>query len=98
MTAEIQKIGAHRVPLQKLFYNFQNCPLAVARRRAGQQRANSLNGLAASAYHTTNISLSKLQFEDGHPAAWNFRQHHVVRKFNQLPNDELKKLPHVPEN
>jgi hypothetical protein len=53
-----------------------------------------LNGLASSANYTANIPASKLQLKDSHPAAWNFRQDHIVRKFNQLPNDELKKLPH----
>ena len=81
-----------------LFYNFQDRPLAVARGRTGEQRANSLNGLAASANHTTDISASKLQFEDSRSAVWNFREHHIVRKFNQLPNDELEKLPHASEN
>jgi len=67
----------------------------MARGRTGQQRANSVNGLAASANDTANIPASKLQFKDSRPAAWNFRQHHIVRKFNQLPNDELQKLPHA---
>jgi hypothetical protein len=29
--------------------------------------------------------------------AWNFRQDHVVRKFDQLANDELEELSHAPE-
>jgi len=70
----------------------------MAGSRTGKQRANSLNGLTASANDTANIPASKLQFKDSRPATWNFRQHHIVRKFNQLPNDELEKLPHSSEN
>ena len=70
----------------------------MARGRAGQQSTNRLNGLTASANHPTNISSAKLQFEDGCPAVWNFRQRHIVRKFNQLPNDELKEFSHSPKN
>jgi hypothetical protein len=54
-----------------------------------------MNGLATSANHTANIPAPKLQFKDSRSAARNFRQHHIVRKFNQLPNDELEKLPHA---
>src|ERR1041385_2457406 len=88
------EIGAPRAPRQNLFYNFQDCSLTVARGRTGEQCANSLDGLAAPANHTTNISSSKLQLKNGRPAVWNFCQHHIVRKLNQLPNDELKKFPH----
>jgi hypothetical protein len=77
------------------FYDFQSSPLAVARGGTGEQRANSLNGLAAAANDTPNVPASKLQFKDGRPTARDFRQHYIVRKFNQLPNDELKKLPHA---
>jgi hypothetical protein len=82
----------------KLFYNLEDSPLAVARGRTGKQRANSLNGLTASANDTADIPASKLQFKDSRPAAWNFCQHHIVRKFNQLPNDELEKFLHASEN
>jgi hypothetical protein len=63
----------------------------------GEQRTNSLNGLAAATNDATDVSPSKLQLKDGCSAAWNFREDHVVRKFDQLPNDELEKLSHVPE-
>jgi len=82
----------------KLLDDFEDGALAVARGRAGEQRANCMNGLAASANHTANIPASKLQFKDSGSAARNFRQHHIVRKFNQLPNDELEKLPHASKN
>ena len=69
----------------------------MARGRTGEHRANSLNGLAASANNATDVSSSKLQLKDRGSAAWNFRQDHVVRKFDQLANDELEELSHAPE-
>ena len=81
----------------KSFYNFEDGALAVARRGAGEQCANSLNSLTASANHAANIPASKLHLKDSRSATWNFRQHHVVRKFNQLTNDELEKLSHALE-
>jgi len=80
---------------EPLLDNFEDGPLAVARRRAREQRADRLNGLATSANHTSDIAPSKLQFEDSCSAAWNLGQHHIVRKFNQLADDELEKLSHA---
>jgi len=66
----------------------------MARGGAGEQRSNSMDGLPAAADHAANVALSKLKFEDGCSAARNFREHHVVGKFNQLPKDELEKFSH----
>src|SRR6266540_1030764 len=66
----------------------------MARGGAGEQRANSLNGLPAATDHTTHVALSKLKLENGCSGTRNFREHHVVRKFDQLPNDELEKFSH----
>jgi len=79
----------------KLFHDLEDRPLAVARSGTGEHRANSLNRLAASANNATDVSSSKLQLKDRGSAAWNFRQDHVVRKFNQLTNDELEELSHA---
>ena len=65
--------------------------------RTGEQRADSMNGLAASANDATDIPSPELQLKDRRPAAGNFRQHHVVRKFDQLANDELEELSHAAE-
>ena len=81
-----------------LLDNFEDGPLAVARRRAREQRADRLDGLATSANHTSDIRPSKLQSEDSCSAAWNLDQHHIVRKFNQLADHELEKLSHAAEN
>jgi len=71
--------------------------VAMARGGTGEQCANSLNGLAAATNDAADVSPSKLQLKDGCSAAWNFREDHVVRKFDQLPNDELEKLSHAPK-
>src|SRR5439155_487578 len=67
----------------------------MARGGTGKQCANSLNGLAAATNHAADISPSKLQLKDGRSAVRNFREDHVVRKFDQLPNNEFEKLPHA---
>ena len=67
----------------------------MARCRTGQQCANSVNGLTRPANHTAHISASELQFKGDHSAIGNFREHHVIRKFDQFANDELKKFSHL---
>jgi len=91
--------GAIRVEMDayKLFHDLEDRPLTMARSRTGEHRANSLNGLAASDNNPANVSSSKLQLKDRGSAAWNFRQDHVVRKFDQLANDELEELSHATE-
>lgn len=69
----------------------------MARGGTGEQCANSLNSLAAATNDAADISSSKLQLKDGRSAARNFREDHVIRKFDQLPNNELEKLSHAPE-
>jgi hypothetical protein len=66
----------------------------MARGGAGEQRPNSVDGLPAAADHAANVALAKLKFENGCSAARNFREHHVVGIFDQLPNDELEKFSH----
>jgi hypothetical protein len=66
----------------------------MARGRAGEQRPNCVDGLPAAANHAAYIALSKLKSKNGCSAAWNFRKHHVVGIFDQLPNNELKKFSH----
>jgi len=79
---------------RELFYNFERGALAMARGRAGEQRPNSVDRLPAAADHAANVDLAKLKFENGCSAARNFREHHVVGKFDQLPKDELEKFSH----
>src|SRR5882724_10041102 len=54
-----------------------------------------MNGLAVAANDAADVALTQLHFEDRHFAARNFRQHHVVRKFHELSNDELEEVLHV---
>ena len=96
MTAENKSAPTERrYRLRKLFDDLEDRPLTVARGRAREQRANSVNGLAAAANDAADVSSSKLQLKDGRSAAWNFCEDHVVRKFDQLANDELEKLSHA---
>jgi hypothetical protein len=54
-----------------------------------------MNGLAVAANDAADVALTQLHFEDRHLAARNFRQHHVVGKFDELSNNELEKFLHV---
>jgi hypothetical protein len=68
----------------------------MARGGTREQSANSLNGLAAATNDAADVSSSKLHLKNGCSAAWNFREDHVIRIFDQLPNDELEELSHAP--
>ncbi len=54
-----------------------------------------MNRLPVPTDDAADIALTQLHFENGHLAARNFGQHHVVRKLDELANDELEKLLHV---
>jgi hypothetical protein len=54
-----------------------------------------MDRLAIPANHAPDISLTQLHLENGRPSARNFGQHHVVGKFDQLSDYELKKLAHT---
>ena len=77
-----------------LLYNFERGALAMARGGTGEQRSNSVDRLPTAANHAADIALAKLKFKNGCSATRNFREHHVVRIFDQLPNDELEKFSH----
>ena len=79
---------------RKLLHYFERCPLPVARGGTGQERANRLNGLAIAADDPANVALPQLQFENDQLSVRNFGKHHLVRKFDQLTNNELEKLFH----
>lgn len=78
-----------------LFHDLERGTLAVPRRRAVQQRANGMNRLTVAPDHAADIALTQLDFEGGRSSTRNFHEHHVVWKFNELPNHELKKLSHL---
>ena len=79
----------------QLFHDLEGGALAVARSRAGKKRANCVNGLAIAADDSANVALAQLHFKDGHFAARNFREHHLVRVLDELADDKLEKLPHA---
>ena len=81
---------ARRAPLQKKLFDDLECrALTVARSRAVEHRANRVNCLPVATDDAADVALAQLHFEDRHLAAWNFGQHHIVREFHELPNDEL---------
>ena len=65
--------------------------------RAGKYRANRLDSLAGSTYHPAHIAAPELEFEDNRSAVGNFREHHVIGKFDQFANDKLEKFSHLSE-
>ena len=96
MTAGTKEIGAHRAPLQeKSLHDFQRRSLAMAGSGTIQERADGMNRLAIATNDAADVSLTQLHPENGHFATWNLGQHHVVRKLDQLTNDELEKLFHA---
>src|ERR1700716_1928740 len=96
MTAGTKEIGAHRAPLQKkeLLDDLECGAQTVACGRTGEESANGVYGLAVAPHDSANVALAELHLKDRHLAARNFSEHHVVRKLDQLANDELEKLLH----
>src|ERR1043166_1129442 len=80
--------------INPLFDDFERGALTVPRCGTVQHRADGMNRLTIATNNSTNIALTKLDFKDRHFATRNFREHHVVRKFDQLANDELEKFFH----
>ena len=80
--------------VKSLFHNFEGGTLAVTRGRAGQKRADRLNGLTISTDDAPDIALSELNSKNRHAPVWNFREHHFVRIIDELANDELEELFH----
>jgi hypothetical protein len=62
--------------------------------RAGQKRANGVNGLTVAPNHPAHVALPELQPENHRLAARDLRQHHFIRKFDELANNEFEKLFH----
>jgi hypothetical protein len=70
----------------------------MARRGTRKQRADRLNGFAVAADDSANIALPHLQPKHSRLSAWYFGEHDLVRKLDELANDELEKLFHGNEN
>lgn len=67
----------------------------MTRRRAGKQRADRLNGLPVAADDSAHVRLTQLDPEDRYLSRRNLGEHHLIREFDQLTNDELEKLFHA---
>lgn len=52
-----------------------------------------MNRLAVTADDAADVALTQLHFENCHFAR-NFCQHHIIREFDELTDDELEKLFH----
>ena len=79
---------------RELLNDLERGALPVTRRRTGQQRADRLNGLAVAADDSTHIRLTQLHSEDRCLSRRNLGEHHLIRKFDELTDDELEKLFH----
>jgi hypothetical protein len=77
-----------------LFDNLERGALPVTRRRTGKQRPDRLNGLAVAADNSAHVCLAQLHSKDRHLAGRNLGEHHLIRKFDELTNDEFEKLFH----
>ena len=97
MTPRMTKSALVEPRYNTLLDDLEHRSLAMARGGTGEQCTNSLNGLAAATNNAADVSSSELQLKNGCSAARNFREDDIVRKFDQLPNDELEKLSHAPE-
>src|SRR5439155_18166195 len=74
--------------------NLERSALPVTRRRTGKQRPDRLNSLAVAADNSAHVCLAQLHSEDRHLAGRNLGEHHLIRKFDELTNDEFEKLFH----
>ena len=66
----------------------------MTRCRARQQSANSLNRLAVAPNDPSDIGLAKLDAKNRRFSAGQLVQHHLVRKLDELADNELKELFH----
>ena len=68
--------------------------LSVPRGRAGQERADRLNRLTVAADDSAYVRLTQLHPEDRRLSGRDLREHHFIRKLDELANDEFEKLFH----
>jgi hypothetical protein len=81
-----------------LFHDLERSLLPVAASRTGEQSPNGVNSLAVATDDFSDIALPHLKLEDGRPATGDFRKHDLVRKLDELPDDELEELFHIDLN
>ena len=78
-----------------LLHDIQRRLLSVTRCRAREQGANCTNRLSIASDDSPDVCLPHLQAKDRHAAIRNLREHDFIGEFDELSNDELKKLSHV---
>ena len=54
-----------------------------------------MNCLSIASDDAADVTLAELDLKDRCFAAWNFREHDVIRKFHQLANNKFEKLSHA---
>ena len=81
--------------VQSLLDDIQGRLLAVTRRGAGEEGANRANRLPVTSDNPADVGLPQLQAENGHAAVRNFREHDLVREFDELADDKLEELSHA---
>ena len=81
-----------------LLDNLERCALVMPRGRARQQRSNRLNRLAVAANDAADIALPELNLKHRGLPVGHFREHHFIRKFDQLADNKLEKFFHRPKN
>src|SRR5664279_1504263 len=86
--------GAAPTGSRELLHDLERGALPVTRSGTGQQCADRLNGLAVAANDTPDVRLAQLHSEDRCLSRRNFGEHHLIRKLNELANNELEKLFH----
>lgn len=62
--------------------------------RAGQQRPDRLDRLAVAPNDTSDIGLTQLHAEDCRFFRRNLGKHHLIRKLDELADNELEELFH----
>src|SRR6202045_1812672 len=80
-----------------LLHDLERGPLSVTRGGAGQQRADRLDRLPVAPNDSADVGLAQLDPEDRGFPGRNLREHHLIRKLDELANDEFEKLLHEPE-
>jgi hypothetical protein len=78
-----------------LLHDIERHFLPMPRGSAREQSANRTNGLSVTPDNAPDVRLPHLQAEDRHPAARDFREHDLIRKFNELADDKLEELSHA---
>ena len=78
-----------------LLDNLEGHPLAMPRCRGTQEIADGVDGMPVLANHLADVALTQLKAEGDLFGCLHLGQHHLLRKFNQLPYDIFEKLFHA---